>query len=340
MGEVHLYHIPDESLQDEQLTKKEPYPIENAIWLSTKFSEFAKSIQLNSESGVLVLSLDDGPIRTMKLLEQIKFENFIDKIVPLYISVGYGGEDGPINCGFLKGSGPAGGDELKNPAGVSVFNEGQDGLPLLTSFESLLKVNREKQSSMNAQYNLGKQSTIQQKLDVISKDTSLDLGYVSDTSKYRVTKPNFINSLMNVRDVKEEEEKVKKYFETFLESDEFRSPLRSTEQIRAGILGIVDSYYSNEGVDITLSKSKLRDALDNNIYKKVAKESDMSLDESNIRWKDNRNDITEILINQLASEGVIEKDGKIIKKGKQWGTYNARFIQAYIKYYGKLINEQ
>lgn len=336
MVEIEPHQFEDKVVSGGSANMQEPDPIRKAFWLSNKFKDFAKFLELSADNGVLITSLDDGPIEAMMLIEQIKSEKCVDNLVPAYVSNEYKGIDGSLNYFPSNNFFPPNSKPPKDTAGISVFYEGHDGQPLLTAIESLIEVNGREQVSMNGHINMGNLSHLNDTIGLIGGNLNLKLGYVYEKSDWRIHANNFIFSLMNVQKVREKEEKVASYFSKFLKDDNFNSPLRATEQVRACIFGIVQSY-DEEG--ILLPRTKLDEVLNGKIYNKIAKEFDERLGKSWLGWKENRKRITDILITQLEDERLIDSSGGYLVKGVDWVKFDTKFINAYTKFYGDLVYE-
>ncbi|MCL4480086.1 MAG: hypothetical protein M1113_01185 [Candidatus Thermoplasmatota archaeon] len=266
-----------------------------------------KNLNITAERGVILLSLQDGPLVAHEILQGIREIKILDELVSVYVTIASNPQEALIGIKKVEQMTDRNGKTIKGSEAFSAAYEGKMGEYFINSSELLRDINN-RQVSLNVYFPKSRIQSINSTLFSFDESLDINLGYAKDTSMgnpsdkdfYAFLKkvPTFENSLTNG------------LIRNFLydKNGEYSSPLRSIEVIRAIILGLImDSHNGLSYVDLFKQ-------LDTS-YDRVSK-----FDPSLALIKE-RNNVTKALVNQMRAHNILNlKQGTcpIIIKGESW----------------------
>ncbi len=280
--------------------------LQRPLILKTLFIRLAESVGINSERGVVILSLEDGPIAAQQIIDGITDKHMIDKIVPVYLTEADTPRGASLSVNKISELKDDTGKSLKNSAALSAFFDGKRGENFLNSVNSLRDVNLE-QTSLNVYFPKSKEYTL---YDYIDPNVSVNLGYSFDSIESHPNEKDFLDLLSRVRprDIEYTELTLKKFLVDIFHK--YNTPLRSVEIIRAAIIGLLEG---RQDID----HSKLRWSLQP-FYETLSKLDPL------LKFDYEKDKITQALLDQLKKAGIINYRGFVgtgnITKGPNWNS--------------------
>lgn len=286
--------------------------------LKTLFIKLAKSVGISSDRGVVILSLEDGPIAAQQIIDGITEEGMIDKIVPVYLTEADTPRGASLSVTKVSELKDDEGKPLKNSAALSAFFDGKRGENFLNSVNSLRDINLE-QTSLNVYFPKSKEYTL---YDYIDPKVSVNLGYSRDSIENPPNERDFLELLSRVKpkDVEYTELTLRKFLVDMFHK--YNTPLRSVEIIRAAIIGLLEGRPD-------IDHSKLRWSLQP-FYEKLTKLNPL------LKFEYERDKITQALLEQLKKAGIIGYRGSIgtgnVTKGPKWNSATI-LVKTYSRFY-------
>lgn len=281
-----------------------------------------KTQGINSDRGVVLLSLQDGPLIAHEVIHAIKEQRVFDDIASAYVKMASTPRESLIGIQKLGQMKDSRGKSLKGAQALSAFYDGKMGEYFLNSSELLSEINP-KQASLNVYFPKGRIQQVNSTLEAFDERFDITLGYAKDTSMGNPSVQDFYTLLKNIP--RGEESKTSGLIRDLLydKDNEFKTPLRAIEVVRSVLLGNI--FYAKNGITYIELFKKL-----DQHYNKVTEHFDPSLLE-----RDLRNDVTKDLVNQMKTQKILDLDpGTRIKivKGKEWDEKSI-FLKPWLDFY-------
>lgn len=319
MAEIHYHRLyPNESESVSTEVEFKSDVLKRPLILKTLFIKLAESVGINSERGVVILSLEDGPIAAQQIIDGITDKGMIDKVVPVYLTESDTPRGASLSVNKVSELKDDVGRSLKNSAALSAFFDGKRGENFLNSVNSLRDINLE-QTSLNVYFPKSKEYTL---YDYIDPKVTVNLGYSHDSIESPPNERDFLELLSRVKpkDVEYTELTLRKFLVDIFHK--YNTPLRSVEIIRAAIIGLLEG---RPDIDHT----KLRWSLQP-FYEKLTKLDPL------LKFDYERDKITHALLEQLKKAGIISYRGSLgagnVFKGPNWNSATI-LVKTYSKFY-------
>lgn len=319
MAEIHyhrLYQSESGSVPTEVEFKSEV--LKRPLILKTLFLKLAENVGIDTERGVIMLSLEDGPIAAQQIIDGILEKGIIDKAIPVYLTESDSARGASLSVQKVSELKDDTGKSLNGSAALSAFFDGKKGENFLNSVNTLRGINL-KQTSLNVYFPKSKEHTL---YDYIDPKVSVNLGYSYDSVQNPPNERDFVELLNSIKpkDVGYTELTLKKFLVDIFHR--YNTPLRSVEIIRAAIIGILEPRTD-------IDHSKLRWNL-KPFYEKLIKLDPL------FKYDYERDKVTQALLEQLKKAGIIIYRGSIgdgnIVKGPNWDSATI-LVRTYSTFY-------
>lgn len=303
--------------------------LKNAYASKSLLSKLLKETNVSEDRGIVLLSLQDGPIVAHEIIDGIINTRLIDDITSVYVLKKPTPQESIMGVHKISDIKTINGKVIKGGAALSAFYDGSKGEYFLNSVETLMDIST-KQTSLNVYFPRSRIPHINRTLESFDKDFDINLGYAIDTSVEEPRSADFYDLLKRVPDISKEMNLVEGHIRKFLYDYDARygSPLKAVEIVRAFILGKLSE--DTRGI----SYIELFKRLDP-YYISFSK-----LDPYFKEIKD-RNTITKELINQMRNHRLVSltpgQDPKLIK-GDAWAD-DSIIVKPWLDFYRELITE-
>lgn len=253
--------------------------------------KLVNNLEISTERGVILLSLQDGPLIAHEIMQGIKGLKVIDELVSVYVTMASTPQEALIGVKKVERMNDRNGNPLKGSEALSAAYEGKMGEYFLNSSELLRDVNP-KQISLNVYFPKARIQQISSTLFSFDESLDINLGYAKDTSMGNPSDQDFYTLLKKVST--EEHPLTDGKIRNFLydNNGEYSSPLRAMELIRALILGII--MRTPDGISY-IDLFKQLDSSYNNVSR---------LDPS-MQLIEERNNVTKALVNQMRMQKLL-----------------------------------
>jgi len=324
MALMKLHQIPDSEICNPKQVPITSLEMIRAARMENLFSDFVKEENIQSDSAILMVPLEDGPLGAIRTIHKITkdIKHFSD-VIPLYLNYADDYSQARVFCKKRNEK------QLQSNRSLplSLTYEGGRGEFLLNSIEALADLNKSKnQIAANVRIQTARLPRIQTHLELFEKIDRIDFGYrENSTEMYTSDVPHRFPACWDVGTEIAEENKTNALIKEFLFNIQGRfpeSPLRSTEIIRAHIFGLVLAH-KEKGIKC----KRLLNILDP-VYEKLP-----FLNFEEIEY---RNDVTMSIIHIMTADNILQMqsitDGQLIKPGSKWES-KKNIIDSYTNFY-------
>ena len=328
MTGIQMHKLIDTEPDDEAIDiDPNNLALKNAYASKSLLSKLLSETNISEDRGIVLLSLQDGPIVAHEIIDGILKTGLIDDITSAYVLKKPTPQESIMGVQRISDIKTINGKVIKGGAALSAFYDGSKGEYFLNSVETLKDISI-KQTSLNVYFPRSRIPHINRTLESFDEVFDINLGYAIDTSVEEPRSADFYDLLKSVPDIGEELNLVGGHIRKFLYDYDaiYGSPLKAVEIVRAIILGKLSE--DTKGI----SYIELFKRLDP-FYSKVSR-----LDPYFKEIKD-RNTITKELINQMRNHRLVSltlgQNPKLIK-GDAWAD-DSIIVKPWLDFYREII---